>query len=115
MGYLMSAECRCGFQTEVPFGAGRSDFRSRCSFPCYCNHCESLVAVNLLAPAASCPSCGAAEPKRYDQSSLHEGGTGQPIASWSLAQEELQLTDTRYRCPGCRTLSLRFHVEMLFD
>jgi hypothetical protein len=115
MGYLLSAECQCGFQSEVPFGAGRSNFRTRCDFPSYCERCSSVVPVNLLAAEDCCPSCGSRDTKRYDEPSLREASKGSSIASWNYGQQELEITDAEYRCPSCDGLSLRFHVEVLID
>lgn len=87
------------------------DFATLCLFPCLCEHCRSVVEVNLLGEERKCPKCGARAPTPYDDPRLSEAAGHRVVAQWNVRQElgrELLLTDGRYRCPECGGMSLRF-------
>ncbi len=115
MGYLLSAECRCGFQGEAQFGTGQSDHPLKLDVPCFCEACKSLITVDVRARDRRCPKCKMSEPSRFDDSRMHDGVALRELASCLDGDSPVTLLDANYLCPGCRQYSLRFHIEALFD
>lgn len=92
-------------------GGGMVDFMNTCYFPCLCEHCRTVVQVNLLAKQKRCPQCKTKEVIPYDDPTLSECAGGRTVTSWNIEEQlgrELKLMDGNYRCPHCGQLTLRF-------
>ena len=111
MGLEVTAKCQCGVDTSVLIGGGLSDFMTVCYFPCLCESCRAVVAVNLLAKQRQCPECKSSKVIPYDDQTLSECAGENVVADWNMEEElgrTLKLTDGNYKCPRCEQMTLRF-------
>ena len=82
-----------------------------CYFPCYCEHCSSVVQVNLLDREPACPKCNSTTSIPFDNPDLSRKPGRRVVESWSAKRvlgRDLNLTNGNYRCPKCSHLTLRF-------
>jgi len=111
MGCSVEAICDCGFNASGLIGGGKADFESVCHFPAYCERCQLMVSVNLLAKTLRCPHCRSRRVRSYDHPSL-QGRTGnEEVVSWNVSDRlgrVLALHDGTYLCPACGRFTLRF-------
>jgi len=111
MGSQVTATCQCGMDTSIMIGGGMRNFMTTCYFPCLCEHCRTVVQVNLLAKQKRCPQCKTTNVIPYDDPTLSESAGGRTVASWNIQEQlgrKLNLTDGNYRCPQCDQMTLRF-------
>ena len=111
MGTQVTATCQCGVDTIIMIGGGMRNFMTTCYFPCLCEHCRTVVQVNLLAKQKRCPRCKTPNVIPYDDPTLSESAGGRTVASWNIQEQlgrKLNLTDGNYRCPQCDQMTLRF-------
>ena len=111
MGVEVTATCDCGLNTTIKVGSGLLDVATTCLFPCLCEQCQDVVEVNLLADVMECPQCDSPNVVPYDDPSLSDGKGANTEASWRISEQlgrDLVLTDTKYRCPQCDEMTLRF-------
>ena len=111
MGTQVTATCQCGVDTIIMIGGGMRNFMTTCYFPCLCEHCRTVVQVNLLAKQKRCPQCKTTKVIPYDDPTLSECAGGRTVTSWNMEEQlgrELNLTDGNYRCPQCDQMTLRF-------
>jgi Zn finger protein HypA/HybF involved in hydrogenase expression len=111
MGTQVTATCQCGVDTIIMIGGGMRNFMTTCYFPCLCEHCRTVVQVNLLAKQKRCPQCKTTNVIPYDDPTLSESAGGRTVASWNIQEQlgrKLNLTDGNYRCPQCDQMTLRF-------
>jgi Zn finger protein HypA/HybF involved in hydrogenase expression len=85
-------------------------FMTTCYFPCLCEHCHSVVRINLLGKTKRCPKCRSPNTIPYNDPELSKSLGRHLVAEWSIPElgRELKLTDGNYRCPRCRKMMLRF-------
>lgn len=58
MGYLLNAECSCGYKhKEIYMGGGMKNFESSCEVPFYCEECGKIKLRNLFKKRPKCPKC----------------------------------------------------------
>lgn len=113
MGMGYSARCKCGHMTDFAVGGGMEDFDTNSPFPHYCASC-GLVEVNLASPSTQqrCPSCRSAAVLPYGKPPLSrvpgDSANGDDDGRVSLAALD-------HFCPNCKSMTLNFEVEMLFD
>lgn len=119
MGYIVKATCRCRFEQTIKIGGGMRDFRENCTFPCFCNHCATLVVVNLMANNINCPLCNNDSLVSYMHSTVASVDGDRNIVSCKLFKdesfEEVTLDNGNYICPQCKSVSLRFSQVGMFD
>lgn len=111
MGSQVIAKCQCGLETYIMIGGGEADFGTICYFPCFCEHCNNVVQVNLRAKQRRCPKCKSSKVIPYDDPRLSESTGTNTVASWNMEMQlgkELELTDGNYKCPKCGQMTLRF-------
>src|SRR5438128_1055567 len=117
MGSEVTARCGCGVEARILIGGGMQNFATTCYFPCLCEHCHSIVQVNLLAKTHRCPKCRSSKTIPYDDGRLRKSPGRHVMAEWNLPElgRELKLTDGKYRCPKCDKMTLRFSETALWD
>lgn len=111
MGSQVTATCQCGVDASIMIGGGMGNFMTTCYFPCLCEHCRTVVQVNLLAKQKRCPQCKTTKVTPYDDPTLSECAGERTVASWYIEEQlgrELKLMDGNYRCPQCGCMTLRF-------
>ena len=58
MGYLLRAECSCGYQHEnIYMGGGIKNHEFSCEAPFYCEHCSKIKLRNLIKKRPKCQKC----------------------------------------------------------
>lgn len=119
MGSILSAKCKCGFDSaDVLVGAGRSTFTKRCSAPALCTSCQRFSVHNYLAKRPRCPSCRRPVTFYNDESLRAGDGDGRTAFRWNtmkVGEGAFVLPDTRYKCPACGEMRLRFRQVGRFD
>ena len=115
MGSIVKATCSCGLDQEVTVGAGMINFKTKCYFPCYCEHCEGLIEADIMSSTTTCPDCNSEGLIPYTEPNLSSANGSCRVTSWRLRGQELQLDDGHYLCPSCKTMSLRFSLAANFD
>ena len=111
MGSQVVATCKCGVEASILIGGGMLNFMTTCFFPCFCESCQGIVQVNLLAKETRCPECQAYNPIPYDDPRLRDAPGQRRVAVWNVINKlgrELELTNGRYKCPKCGKMSLEF-------
>ena len=111
MGSDAIATCKCGYEETFGIGGGMQDFTTRCSFPCLCKRCKSIVTVNLLAKRPECPACRSTRVIPYDKEELVNRKGGRSVAEWNMEDQlgrRLELTNGSYYCPSCDSFDLTF-------
>lgn len=111
LGSQVTAKCQCGVDTTIMIGGGMLNFMTTCYFPCLCEHCRTVVQVNLLAEQRWCPQCKSTKAIPYDDPTLSEFAGEHTVVSWNMKEKlgrVLELTDGNYRCPQCGRMTLRF-------
>jgi hypothetical protein len=97
--------------TSIMIGGGMVDFVTTRYFPCLCEHCRTVVQVNLLARQKRCPRYTSTKVIPYDDPALLQGAGEGIVAGWNMQEQigrELKLTDGKYKCPQCGHMTLRF-------
>jgi hypothetical protein len=117
MGQILKAECECGFKNGDLFvGGGKASFETLCSAPVLCEACGHFFTANYFNEKIKCPQC-AGEAKFYDDPSLRapdEGGV--PVFSWDLPDgRKFLLPGTKYQCPECKEVRMRFSPVGAWD
>ena len=114
MGMGYSARCKCGYMADFAVGGGMEDFETSAPFPNYCASC-GLVEVNLASPTAQqrCPSCQSAAVMPYGKPPLSRAPGDS--ANGDEDDDGVSLAALDHFCPRCKSMILRFEVEMLFD
>ncbi len=118
MGMGLSATCKCGFSEHTAVGAGMADFQSNCAFPCFCTACRQFHTVNVFANDRKCPNCRADGLLLYDDPVLNDHSSDDSVADWNAIDHlgrQLILTRSRYFCPGCQRLRMKFGIDIMFD
>jgi hypothetical protein len=117
MGAIVMAKCDCGFRREMLLGGGMRTFATYCGFPFFCPLCKVMFESNILAGKVVCPSCNGTDGILYSNSSLCFR-KGRPVFKWKVAgyeEEDLDLTDGDYLCPGCGQPKMTFVHRGLWD
>lgn len=114
MGMAYSARCRCGFSSEFAVGGGMLDFETNSPFPHYCAS-RGLVEVNLALPSSQrhCPTCRSAAVMPYGSPPLSHVPGGSERADDE--DDGVSLAALEHFCPRCKSMALRFELDMLFD
>jgi hypothetical protein len=99
---------------DFAVGGGMEDFETSAPFPNYCASC-GLVEVNLASPTAQqrCPSCQSAAVMPYGKPPLSRAPGDS--ANGDEDDDGVSLAALDHFCPRCKSMILRFEVEMLFD
>ena len=108
MGSILKANCKaCGFNQEVYFGAGMSDFKVNCSVPVYNLKTKTFLVKNNLNSAEK-----AEGDMFYNNPRMFEGNIeAEPYHQWN----DFLLKKTRNFCPDCKRYSLEFVDVGCFD
>jgi hypothetical protein len=136
MGTCTTMECKCGYSKKVTVGAGRRDFKSVCSFPCYCKIC-GMVSSNLFADRVVCSNCGTDDIIRYGERQItrkvrflgfhiarldfkewqYDPRVTKPVGHAVISWLDYRLTVGEHLCPDCRDFSLliNFDYNIYFD
>lgn len=131
MGKLLKAECSCGYETSVAVGSGRELYGTVFEFPHLCPKCNEAVTADLLQPLVTCPVCkgdslkiyGTQERDDAKKKSLFQKLFGHKDEALPTVVSEycfnleatFEINDCGHVCPKCKTQSLRFSTEALFD
>ena len=112
MGLILGAHCNCGFNEKFDFGSSLFDFDNNCFAPAICKHCNKFQIINYLENEPYCMDCGG-HVVFYNDPSLQlepERGNFKFAISWLIntRKERFILPPTRYRCPDCGKLKMRF-------
>lgn len=107
-GDIFSAKCECGFENELFIGAGKSDYKTSCKFPFYCNTCSSLIILNALNENRTCNKCNSEKVMSYENDSLRAGKSNNSLFGWNVNGKTFLLTDDSYLCPKCKEYKLTF-------
>jgi len=111
MGSILQAKCSCGFNSEGLFvGGGFRNFLKVCSAPALCKRCSAIVVLNYLKKKNKCPSCKS-EVIFYNDFSLQRKTKKEyPLFDWNIGEDEgsFILPDTKYYCPKCNKLKMKF-------
>jgi len=107
-GDIVSAKCECGFEAELFIGAGKSDYKTSCKFPFYCNDCSSLTLINALDEKQNCRKCNSENVISYENDSLRAGKSNKSVFGWNVNGKTFLLTDDSYLCPQCKEFKLSF-------
>ena len=122
MGNIFRGLCQCGFDTnEIFVGGGFVNFMDTCNAPAICPHCNEFLIRNYMKKnAARCPGCHSIV-TFYDDPSLQRPSTGTDeydyLFIWRIADKDefFKLPDTKYLCPKCRNMTLRFEDKGCWD
>jgi Zn finger protein HypA/HybF involved in hydrogenase expression len=115
MGEIIEARCSCGFQPGAIFaGGGFSNFETVCAAPAICLHCTEFLVENYKAEFSRCPKCHRNVTFYNDpkvQATDEEPANDQPVFEWFAGDDKgaFLLPDTRYLCPKCGNITLRFY------
>ncbi len=118
MGSMINAKCKCGYVKEnMCLGGGMMNFTTECSFPYYCEDCNSLVEANVYDANKKCPECNSNNLISYDDRKICKP-KGNEVFSWNVSGEigkELTLSEGDYLCPDCGKFNLRFEHYGCWD
>ena len=115
MGSIVKAKCSCGLDQEIMVGAGMMNFKTKCYFPCYCKHCAEVIEADIMSNPNTCPNCESEELLLFTEPNLSSSNGSYRVTSWRFRDQELQLDDSHYKCPSCKTMSLKFSLTANFD
>ena len=116
MGSAITARCKCGFESDsILVGGGMRNFKTVCHMPGVCRNCNRFVVANYLAKRPRCPECGKKitfynDPSLQASEGESEDQDKRTIFEWNVPppHKSILLTDTRYYCPKCGRMDLRF-------
>ncbi len=115
MGSSLIARCKCGFASETfMVGGGMLNHETTCYVPGICLNCHRFVVANYLAKRPRCPKCRRKVTFYNDPSLQAPSGKKksrkEPVFEWHLfpPHASVLLPDTRYLCPECGKMEMRF-------
>ena len=114
-GDIVQAKCECGFEETIKFGAGKSNYKTVCNFPFFCNSCSSFVVLNYLSEKPVCKLCRSEDVTPYDNDKMRALKSDKPVAGWNANDRTFILTDDFYLCPKCKEFKLLFTSIGYFD
>jgi hypothetical protein len=107
MGQMLNAICnKCGFQKEVSFGAGMSDFQTVCNVPALNTKTGKLVVKNFLKVDKQ-----ANDITFYNDPKMYKGEIEDEYHQWG----DIFLSPKNNLCPKCKTYSMNFENLGNFD
>lgn len=110
MGSQVIAVCRCGVNTKIAIGGGRTSYKTLEYFPGFCRNCKDVIQLNLKDKFPVCNLCMREIAIPYNDPRLI-GVVGKKEVSRSYGNI---LTDGSYLCPSCRQFNLRFTRDNIF-
>lgn len=107
MGTIVRASCcKCGFEKEVFFGGGMSDFTTKCRVPAIETKTGKFVVKNYFKKVQL-----EGDFVFYDEPRMYEGNIEDGAEKWG----EVSLKFKNNLCPYCRTFTLNFESIGLYD
>lgn len=115
MGSIIKAICECGFESgDIFAGGGFLNFQTICSAPAICLNCNRFLIKNYMKKYSKCPVCWKKVTFYNDPSvqiQINESyKKSDNVFSWHVNDEkgEFRLPNTRYLCPKCGKMTLKF-------
>jgi len=131
MGKIITPICDSCNELYLPImcGGGEMNFEVVAIAPYYCDSCSTLVSGNILDEKHPCGICGKelvmyGKLRGYfDDTEVDEEGNEiiyyEPkriLFEWVIAMDlEYIIEDIDYHCPKCKSESLRFLINGLWD
>jgi Zn finger protein HypA/HybF involved in hydrogenase expression len=109
MGDILTASCRCGYETDnIFYGAGFASFENNYfPVPGYCKSCSIAFEIVPEQQKDKCPTCK----KKAEQYQL-DGDEEADLNKQSAARECWQ---RKYYCPKCGKHTLQFNRCGMWD
>ena len=115
MGNIIKAVCECGFESgDIFAGGGFLNFQTIFSAPTICLNCNRFLVKNYMKKYSKCPICRKKVTFYNDPSvqiQINESyKKSYDVFSCYVSDEkgEFRLPDTRYLCPKCGKMTLKF-------
>ena len=111
MGAIISAKCKCGFQTMMHLGGGMCNHLVSSSFPNYCKRCKTLFTANMYDEHIVCGNCNSYDTVTYSHPSVVKILDQYKLMDWRGGHEnhgKLVLYPKNNLCPCCDNFSLKF-------
>ena len=136
MGTELTGRCKCGYTDKVYIGSGRASHGKVFKYPHYCNSCNSVTSVEMLADEKKCSNCSGTNIQSYeaDTKTLSYKSLLNRLPTELLAKTGYHRTDivheesfcyplkktfvlTRgmHYCPRCKEFGMTFFTSMLYD
>jgi len=115
MGILLSADCACGFKTEINVDRGKIVNGPTCYAPALCNRCQKLLSFNYAKKKKRCPECKG-EVIFYNNKALQKTDRNGEILKWGMdLKKDFILPKAQFKCPKCAQFNLKFKHVGYFD
>ncbi len=106
MGIILRAKCSCGYEKQLFVDRGK--IAKKCKVPGLCTNCNELQSVWYYGESIECSSCKENSVVFYDQAKLQNNPEKRKYKSWGDPGKEFTLLRTKYKCPKCGDLSMKF-------
>ena len=118
MGSTLQVSCPCGFEIEeLGVGGGMASSKNTCMAPAICKKCNKFLVLNLMDRSSCCPKCKGPV-VFYNDPSLQDKAESDDfsVVHFNIhGKGEFILPQTKYYCPQCGKMRLKFEDVGCWD